>query len=147
MNLPNYLFLVTIEHGYLLVRPEDVQAIFPIDPETQIPLVFSSTLDLTQKPLIDSLGNRWIPLEEDCQAPEFIERLADHLHVFPHQLRERIKRYEPNIRTAELAHYVHQNNIHEMCCIPAISSPCTAPTDNESASPKSPSCAQSTVGQ
>jgi hypothetical protein len=147
MNLPSYLFLVTIEHGYLLVRPEDVQAIFPVDPETQIPLVFSSTLDLTQKPLIDSIGNLWIPLEEDCQAPEFIERLADHLHTFPHQLRERIKHYEPNIRTAELALYVHNNNIHEMCRITPISSPCTAPTDNESASPKSPSYAQSTVGQ
>jgi hypothetical protein len=48
MNLPNHLFLITIEHGYLPVRPEDVQAIFPVDPETQIPLVFSSTLDLTQ---------------------------------------------------------------------------------------------------
>src|SRR5215216_1510701 len=85
---------------------------------------------------------QWIPLEEDCHAPEFIERLADHLHTFPHQLRERIKRYEPNIRTAELALYVHQNSIHEMCRIP-----CTAPTDNESASPKSPSYAQSMVGQ
>ena len=115
MNLPSHLFLVTIEHGYLLVRPEDLQAIFPTDPETQIPLVFSSTLDLTQQPLIDSIGNQWIALEEDCQAPEFIERLADHLHTFPHQLRERIKHYEPNIRTAELAQFVHNNNVNEMC--------------------------------
>jgi len=56
-------------------------------------------------------------LEEDCQAPEFIERLADHLHTFPHQLRERIKRYEPNIRTAELAWYVRNNNIDDICRI------------------------------
>jgi len=118
MNLPKYLFLITIEHGYLLVRPEDVNAIFPVDPETQIPLVFSSTLDPTQTPLIDSIGNQWIPLEEDCQAPEFIERLADHLRTFPHQIRERIKRYEPNIRTAELARYVLNNNINEMRRIP-----------------------------
>lgn len=115
MNLPNHLFLITIDHGYLLVRPEDVQALFPVDPETQIPLVFSSTLDPTQKPLIDSIGNLWVPLEEDCQAPEFIDRLADHLHTFPHQLRERIKRYEPNLSTAELARYVQTNNISEMC--------------------------------
>lgn len=95
--------------------PKTVQAIFPVDPETQIPLVFSSTLDLTQRPLMDSIGNLWIPLEEDCQAPEFIERLADHLHTFPHQLRERIRRYEPNLSTAELTQYVHNNNISEMC--------------------------------
>ena len=115
MNLPNYLFLVTIEHGYLLVRPQDIQDILPIDPDTQIPLFLSSTLDVTQQPVIDSIGNQWILLEEDCQAPEFIERLADHLHTFPHQLRERITRYEPNLSTAELAQYVHNNNISEMC--------------------------------
>ena len=118
MNLPNYLFLITMEHGYLLVRPEDVQAISPVDPDTQIPLLLSSTLDVTQKPLIDSSGNKWIALEEDCQAPEFIERLADHLRTFPHQIRERITRCEPNIRTAEIARYVQSNNISEMCRIP-----------------------------
>lgn len=114
MNLPNHVFIVTIEHGYLLVRPQDIQAILPVDPETQIPLL-SSTLDVTQQPVIDSIGNQWILLEEDCQAPEFIERLADHLHTFPHQIRERIKRYESNLRTAELAQYIHNNNINEMC--------------------------------
>ena len=118
MNLPNYLFLITMEHGYLLVRPEDVQAISPVDPDTQIPLVFSSTIDVTQKPLIDSSGNEWIALEEDCQAPEFIERLADHLRTFPHQIRERITTCEPNIRTAEIRRYVQSNNINEMCRVP-----------------------------
>src|SRR4029079_14490703 len=90
MNLHNYLFLITMEHAYLLVRPEDVQAISPVDPDTKIPVVFSSTLHLTQHSLSDSSGNAWIPLEEDCQAPEFIIRLADHLRTFPHQIRERI---------------------------------------------------------
>ena len=80
MTLPNYLFLVTIEHGYLLVTPQDIHTILPIDPETQIPRL-SSSLDLTQQPVTDSIGNQWILLEEDCQVPEFIELLADHSHL------------------------------------------------------------------
>ena len=31
------------------------------------------TLSLTQEPIIDGRGNGWILLEDDCQAPEFIE--------------------------------------------------------------------------
>jgi hypothetical protein len=113
MTLPNYLFLVTIEHGYLLVTPQDIHTILPIDPETQIPRL-SSSLDLTQQPVTDSIGNQWILLEEDCQVPEFIELLADKIRTFPHQIRERIKRYEPNISSAELVRYVQSNNMNQI---------------------------------
>lgn len=113
MTLPNYLFLVTMEHGYLLVTPQDIQTILPRDPETQIPRL-SSTLDLTQQPVTDSIGNQWILLEEDCQVPEFIELLADQIRTFPHQIRAGIKRYETNLSSAELVRYVQSNNITQI---------------------------------
>lgn len=110
MKLRNYLFLNTIEHGYLLATPEELQAVLPIDPETQIPRL-SEVLDLTQQPITDSIGNKWILLEEDCQAPEFIEFLADEIRVFPHQIRERTKHIETNISSAELIAYIQSNNM------------------------------------
>jgi hypothetical protein len=125
MRLRNYLFLNTIEHGYLLATPKELQAVLPKDPETQIPRQ-SETLDLMQQSVPDRVGKQWILLEEDCQAPEFIEFLADELRVFPHQVRERIKHHETNIRSAELSVYIQNNDMETLS---ATHSSCGEVTD------------------
>jgi ribonuclease HI len=112
-KLRNYLFLNTMEHGYFLATPEELQAVLPLDQETLIPR-HSDTLDLSQQPVKDSVGNQWILLEEDCQAPEFIEFLADVVRVFPHQIRERITHHETNISSAQLVAYIQNNDIKQL---------------------------------
>lgn len=113
MKLRNYLFLNTMEHGYFLATPQELQGVLPVDQETRIPRQ-SETLDLLQQPVTDSVGNQWILLEEDCQAPEFIELLADVVRVFPHQIRERITRYETNTSSAQLVVYIQNNDMEQL---------------------------------
>ena len=113
MKLRNYLFLNTMEHGYFLATPQELQTVLLVDQETRIPRQ-SETLDLSQQPVTDSVGNQWILLEEDCQAPEFIEFLADVVSVFPHQIRERITRYETNTSSAQLVVYIQNNDMKQL---------------------------------
>jgi hypothetical protein len=105
MKIRTYHFFTTVDHGYLLAKPEELAAVLPVDPETQIPRI-SETLSLTQEPIIDGRGNGWILLEEDCQAPEFIELLADAIGVFPHQIRRRIRHHETNLTFQELVAHI-----------------------------------------
>lgn len=112
-QLRNYLFLNTMDHGYFLATPKELQAVLHLDQETGIPR-HSDTLDLSQQPVNDSVGNQWILLEEDCQAPEFIEFLADVVRVFPHQIRERITHHETNTSSAQLVVYIQNNDMEQL---------------------------------